>query len=127
MERFRAHEKEFKKKRFSKKALLNMELGGSSDDGSSNDDSYSDDNRGSDYDDENNNDYDNDDVNSEDLEDTQSAKQRNIDFLQEVIEFVKGQIAKIEEDLESAKNKKIKGGTIKKQKEKVGSINYKLV
>ena len=33
--------------------------------------------------------------------------------------------AKLEEELESAKSKKVKG-TSKKQKEKVGSINYKL-
>ena len=40
-------------------------------------------------------------------------------------ENMKGIISKLETDLENAKNKKIKG-TSKKQKEKVGVINYKL-
>lgn len=40
-------------------------------------------------------------------------------------DHMKGMITKLESDLENAKSKKIKG-TAKKQKEKVGMINYKL-
>ena len=55
----------------------------------------------------------------------QIAKQRNLDFIQEVKDFMRIQIVKMEEELESAKNKKVKGA-LKKQKEKVGTINYKV-
>ena len=86
----------------------------------------------SDYD-ENDSDDNNDDLDDEnDLseeddsrEDLQAAKEKNIQFLQEMSEFVKAQVSKVDSDLESAKNKK-KGGTLKKQKEKVGALNYKL-
>ena len=50
----------------------------------------------------------------------------NLDFIQDVKEFMRIHILKMEEELESAKSKKLKGGTMKKQKEKVGTINYKV-
>lgn len=48
---------------------------------------------------------------------------RNIEFLKDMNEMIKEQISKIDSELEGAKNKKIKGGTLKKQKEKVGSLS----
>jgi hypothetical protein len=42
-----------------------------------------------------------------------------------ITDNLKGMVAKLESDLDNAKSKKIKS-TAKKQKEKVGMINYKL-
>lgn len=144
MERFRAHEKEFKKKKFSKKALQAQERGNmnfgsgsndsdsdqSSDDESdeSDSDQASDSDDGSDIDDDA---YDDEDQpsgeESVNEEDPAVSKQRDIEFFQDINVFVKEQIIKLETELDQAKNKKMKGGgTLKKQKEKVGSLNYKL-
>lgn len=119
MELFREHEKEFKKKQFSKKALLNTDRG------SGNANSYNDSRDGSEYGDEDQNEDEKDYSGNDSGEDGDTQKQRNIEFLQEVNQFMKDQIIKMEGDLENAKNKKNKG-TLKKQKEKVGAINYKL-
>ena len=41
-------------------------------------------------------------------------------------EFIKHFIVKVEQELESAKNKKVKGGVLKKHKEKLFDLNMKL-
>lgn len=94
MERFRAHEKEFKKKQFSKKALLTT--GQDRRDGGDNSDSDSDINYGSDdnsngdnYDDEDNNEENGDDSEemSEELANQQKIKDK--EYLGEVLDFFK--------------------------------------
>jgi hypothetical protein len=50
---------------------------------------------------------------------------RDKEYFAEVMDFVKNQVVKLEADLESLRNKKVKGPP-KKQKEKQGQMSYKL-
>ena len=116
MERFRELEKEFKMKQYSKKALLNA----------NNSENYDSDSDGGDYGDDN-------DSMGEDLigeeEEVKAVEEPMVndkEWLQEFMqEHFKGLIIKLETELETSKNKKVKG-TSKKQKEKIGGMTYKL-
>lgn len=151
MERFRAHEKEFKKKQFSKKALQNNH----NNNFSSNQDSNSDNGgSGSDYNGSDDEDYDDEqsadegeerpdlegeldneygqeveqepEETKEQIEDKiniQKAKDK--EFFVEVVEWIKKQIEALEGDQDNLRNKKQKG-TSKKVKEKQGIISYKI-
>lgn len=106
MERFRAHEKEFKKKQFSKKALLSSSGRRAGDpDGGSGSDVDSD--YGDDYDGE----YDPEDGESEDKED---MLEKDREWLVNYLLTIKVKIQALEADLEKPKLK----GAQKKQKEK---------
>ncbi len=106
MERFRAHEKEFKKKQFSKKALLSSSGRRSArDEGSDGSD------MDSDYGDDYGEDYDQEDPEEEDKEDMLiKDKEWLVDYLMNI----KIKIQALETDLEKPKLK----GVQKKQKEK---------
>ena len=47
------------------------------------------------------------------------VRQANLDFLTGMKDYLKTSISKFEVELESAKNKKVKGAIVKKQKEKI--------
>lgn len=153
MENFRELEKEFKKKQFSKKALQGGRHNkggagrGSSDedgsDGSGSDMSdYNDEDDGSDGEDgENTNEEydagaDQSQVIVEELskvkkevveEDSPMKRQQNQEYLTSVREKIKTYISRIEQELEVAKNKKVKGGGLKKHKEKVAVLTTRLM
>lgn len=123
MERFREHEKEFKTKQYSQKNLVKTVRNGggaysneSDDDmdGRDEDEDYGSDNDESDY---------------KNIQAISNAEQlaKDKEFLAEFSkDYLKLLICKVEEELEGSKNKKVKGATSKKQKEKVGAINNKL-
>ena len=139
MENFREMEKEFKKKQFSKKSLQHSHKhrrgarsglsDGSSSEGGSSDDDESDDEGGSQnpsYGDENSDEErkTSEAPKKEDIqEDSVAQRQKNAEYLQAAKEFLKAQVSKIDGELEVAKNKKVKGASIKKQKERIASLN----
>lgn len=104
MERFRAHEKVFKTKKFSTKGLQR----GDSMDNDNDDDS--------DYGDEG------------DMGDDEPQNEVDKKWLKDYVESaIKPYITKLEGELEASKNKKIKGTTSQKHKErKEKELNYKL-
>lgn len=116
MERFRELEKEFKMKPHSKRNLERIQRQGSS--GSDDDDSDGSDDQ--DSDDQQSYDY------GEEVEDQGELQEKDKEWIKEfLVDNMNTLITKLETDLDNAKSKKIKG-TAKKQKEKVGMINYKL-
>ena len=133
MERFRAHEKEFKKKQFSKKALLSGNNGDRNQQ-NSDDSDYDPDGDDSDYGDgdDDDQDDDNDDGDEDEPyveefseEKLNGMRLKDKEYLMEVQDFVKTQVAKLETDLETMRNKKVKGPP-KKQKEKQGALSLKV-
>ena len=69
--------------------------------------------------------YENSSKGEEENEDPQVAKQKSLEFLRQVSDMLRLQIVKLDEELETAKTKKVKGGNLKKQKEKQGALAYK--
>lgn len=97
MERFRAHEKEFKKKQFSKKALLSSSgrhTGDPDDDSDSNENSDYGDDYGGEYDDE-----------DEDEEDKGDMLARDKEWVIDYLLNIKVKIQGLETDLEKPKIK----------------------
>jgi cobalamin biosynthesis protein CobT len=150
MENFRELEKELKRKQFSKKSLQHSGKGrrGGGDDSSNEDgddssdlDGESDNDNegdGSDFDEEDENreddEYDQDDaeiIEGEEekgtfgetfVEDKPEERKKNQDYLNEAFLFMKILVTTFEAELESIKNKKVKGATYKKFKERQGVV-----
>lgn len=153
MENFRELEKELKRKQFSKKSLQHSGKGrrgggdGSSDDEGSgdNDSDLDDDSNGGDEEsdglDENDligDDFDEDDMmdSSEEtkgnqigetfLEDKPEERKKNGEYLNDAFLFMKNLVTTLEAELESIKNKKAKGATYKKYKERQVVVQTRL-
>ena len=147
MENFRELEKELKRKQFSKKALQHSNKGrrGGGDDSDEDGECDSDEDGESDNYNEgsfNDEDYDNleeGDFEGEELEmiegeeekgtyeetfveDKPEERKKNADFLNEAFTFMKLMVTNLETELESIKNKKVKGATYKKYKERQGVV-----
>jgi Not1 N-terminal domain, CCR4-Not complex component len=132
MERFREHEKEFKKKQFSKKALLNMRdnnmfsSNNDSDSEGNHDHDFSDDSGELDYYQEDD-DLEDGEGQPEEISEEQKAEQRSRDreYLIEVQDFLKQQVLRVELELEQLRNKKSKAPP-KKQKERQVMLSARL-
>lgn len=55
-------------------------------------------------------------------EDSSDKRQLNAEMLENAREFIKQFIVRVEQELEQAKNKKLKGGALKKHKEKIQDL-----
>ena len=147
MENFRELEKELKRKQFSKKALQHSSKGrrGGGDDSDEDGDGDSEGEDESDNDNEggseNGEEYDLDEgeyegdeldmIEGEEekgtleetfVEDKPEERKKNADYLNEAFTFVKIFVTNLEAELESIKNKKVKGATYKKYKERQGVV-----
>ena len=124
MENFRELEKEFKRKQFSKKALQhsNKQNREGREGSSSADDESDDDNQS----------YNSEDIYGEDSEeedegeeekkeivDTNEQRQKNLEMMTITKDFLKAEVIKVDNEIENNKNKKVKGATLKKHKEKI--------
>ena len=59
-------------------------------------------------------------------EDSSAKRHLNAEYFSNAKEFIKLTIQKVEQELETAKNKKVKGGVLKKHKEKLVTLSSKL-
>lgn len=150
MENFRELEKELKRKQFSKKSLQHSGKGRRGGDGSSDEDGSGDDDSDMDDDsnDEGESDLDENDLIGGDYEDADMVdsaeetkgtpmaevyqedkpeeRKKNSDYLNDAFLFMKGLVSTLEAELEAIKNKKAKGATYKKYKERQVVIQTRL-
>ena len=120
MENFRELEKEFKRKQFSKKALQHSHKQnregreGSSEEESDDNQSYnSEDLYGDESEEEEG------EEEKKEIVDTNEQRQKNLERLTITKDFLKAEVIKVDNEIEINKNKKVKGATLKKHKEKI--------